>query len=124
MKQTSSQHQPKCSLTVEGTTEKAQAIPMTMEEARAIPVTGSRCRQQQLDSGYSWVILFTSFMGYFLNCIGIGCVGLLFPEFLEYFGQSRTATAWIGSLNTAVGALIGKYRPTCNEYAYTVGLRT
>ena len=62
-----------------------------------------------MDVGYSWVILLTSFVGYFLNCIGIGSVGILFPEFLEHFGQTRTATAWIGSLNTAVGALIGMH---------------
>ncbi|PSN40793.1 hypothetical protein C0J52_07180 [Blattella germanica] len=59
------------------------------------------------DGGWGWVVVFSSF---FISMIADGIsfsFGLLYIEFLEHFGESKSKTAWIGSLFMAVPLLSG-----------------
>ncbi|XP_053675478.1 monocarboxylate transporter 9 [Anopheles nili] len=59
------------------------------------------------DGGYGWVIVFSSFM---ISLIMDGVsfsFGLIYTELLDYFGESKSKTAWIGSLFIAVPLLAG-----------------
>ncbi|ERL84402.1 monocarboxylate transporter 14 [Dendroctonus ponderosae] len=69
------------------------------------------------DGGWGWLVVMSSF---FINLVSDGitcCFGLLYIEFLEEFGASKSATSWIGSLYVAVplvggpigSALVDKY---------------
>uniref|UniRef100_A0A182IUD1 Major facilitator superfamily (MFS) profile domain-containing protein n=1 Tax=Anopheles atroparvus TaxID=41427 RepID=A0A182IUD1_ANOAO len=59
------------------------------------------------DGGYGWVVVFASFM---ISLIMDGVsfsFGLIYTELLAYFGESKSKTAWIGSLFIAVPLLSG-----------------
>ncbi|KAL1452819.1 hypothetical protein WDU94_007012, partial [Cyamophila willieti] len=59
------------------------------------------------DGGWGWVIVFASFM---VNLIADGITfsfGVIFIEFLHYFGEGKSKTAWIGSLFMAIPLLSG-----------------
>lgn len=59
------------------------------------------------DGGWGWVIVFASFM---VNLIADGITfsfGVIFVEFVKYFGEGKAKTAWIGSLFMAMPLLSG-----------------
>lgn len=50
------------------------------------------------DGGYGWMIVFAAFM---VNLISDGIsfsFGILYTELLDYFGESKSLTSWVGSL--------------------------
>lgn len=59
------------------------------------------------DGGWGWVIVFATFM---VNLIADGITfsfGVMYVNFLEYFGEGKAKTAWIGSLFMAMPLLSG-----------------
>lgn len=59
------------------------------------------------DGGWGWVVVFASFV---VNLIADGITfsfGVIFVEFLNYFGEGKGKTAWIGSLFMAMPLLSG-----------------
>ncbi|XP_060522457.1 monocarboxylate transporter 9-like isoform X2 [Cylas formicarius] len=59
------------------------------------------------DGGWGWLVVLACT---FINCVsdGITCTfGLLYIDFLNEFGASNSATAWIGSLYVAVPLVAG-----------------
>ncbi len=71
-------------------------------------MTSFAARQNAVkDSGYSWVILTAVFVEYSLVAMGLGSVGVLYPEFIQHFQCSKFQSGWIGSLNSATGAFVG-----------------
>lgn len=59
------------------------------------------------DGGFGWVVVFASLC---VSLIADGIsfsFGLLYTEFLVYFGESKSKTAWIGSIFLAVPLLSG-----------------
>lgn len=59
------------------------------------------------DGGWGWVVVIASFI---VNLIADGITfsfGIIFVEFLNYFGQNRGTTAWIGGLFMAMPLLSG-----------------
>ncbi|CAH0564855.1 unnamed protein product [Brassicogethes aeneus] len=59
------------------------------------------------DGGWGWVVVMASFV---VNLIADGITfsfGVIFVEFLNYFGQNRGTTAWIGGLFMAMPLLSG-----------------
>lgn len=59
------------------------------------------------DGGWGWVIVAASFV---VNLIADGVAfsfGVIYVEFLNYFGENRSKTAWIGSLFLAMPLLSG-----------------
>ncbi|XP_022916238.1 monocarboxylate transporter 12-like [Onthophagus taurus] len=59
------------------------------------------------DGGWGWVVVAASFV---VNLIADGITfsfGVIFVEFLEYFGENRAKTSWIGSLFMAMPLLSG-----------------
>lgn len=59
------------------------------------------------DGGWGWVVVFAAFM---INLIADGITfsfGVIFVEFLNYFGEGKAKTAWIGSLFMAIPLLSG-----------------
>ncbi|XP_012284043.1 uncharacterized protein LOC105701680 [Orussus abietinus] len=59
------------------------------------------------DGGWGWVVVAASFM---VNLIADGITfsfGVIYVEFLNYFGEGKSKTAWIGSLFMAMPLLSG-----------------
>lgn len=59
------------------------------------------------DGGWGWVVVFASFM---INLITDGIslsFGVLFVELVEYFGESKSKTSWVGSLFLSIPLLTG-----------------
>lgn len=59
------------------------------------------------DGGWGWVVVFASFI---VNLIADGITfsfGVIYVEFLNYFGEGKGKTAWIGSLFMAMPLLSG-----------------
>lgn len=63
---------------------------------------GSLCEYHDIppppDGGYGWVVVIASFM---CNMIVDGIAytfGIFFEEFVNYFGEGKGKTAWVGSL--------------------------
>ncbi|XP_058465546.1 monocarboxylate transporter 14 isoform X2 [Malaya genurostris] len=59
------------------------------------------------DGGYGWVVVFSSVM---ISLIMDGVsfsFGLMYTEWLDYFGESKSKTAWVGSLFISVPLLSG-----------------
>ncbi|XP_073997465.1 monocarboxylate transporter 14-like [Rhodnius prolixus] len=59
------------------------------------------------DGGWGWVVVIASFL---VNLIADGITfsfGVIFVEFLHYFGEGKSKTAWIGSLFMAIPLLSG-----------------
>ncbi|XP_039290550.1 uncharacterized protein LOC111047355 [Nilaparvata lugens] len=59
------------------------------------------------DGGWGWIVVFAAFM---VNLIADGVTfsfGVIFVEFLHYFGEGKSKTAWIGSLFMAMPLLSG-----------------
>ena len=60
-----------------------------------------------VDKGWAWIVCFGALI---INIIYDGCsysFGIFFTKFLEYFGDTRSHTAWIGSLFFSVPLLCG-----------------
>lgn len=68
---------------------------------------GQFCEARPPDGGWGWVVVAAAFM---VNLIGDGITfsfGVIFVEFLNYFGEGKSKTAWIGSLFMAMPLLSG-----------------
>lgn len=67
------------------------------------------CESRAPDGGYGWVIVLASFM---VNLIADGVTfsfGIIYVEFVNYFGEGKSKTAWIGSLFAAIPLLSGPF---------------
>ncbi|XP_015182480.1 PREDICTED: uncharacterized protein LOC107069563 [Polistes dominula] len=65
------------------------------------------CEARPPDGGWGWVVVAASFM---VNLIADGITfsfGVIYVEFLNYFGAGKSKTAWIGSLFMAMPLLSG-----------------
>lgn len=60
------------------------------------------------DGGWGWVVTFSSFMISFLVDGVCFTFGLLFTEFLEYFGESKGKTSLLGSVLNGAYLSLGK----------------
>lgn len=72
------------------------------------------------DGGWGWFIVLSAFTN---NVITDGCsysFGVLFTHLLDYFGESRSKTAWIGSAFASVPLLCG---PIVSKVAKSIGYR-
>ncbi|XP_006866856.1 PREDICTED: monocarboxylate transporter 14 [Chrysochloris asiatica] len=70
-----------------------------------------------IDGGWAWVIVFSSFFVHILIMGSQMALGVLNVEWLEEFHQSRGLTAWVSSLSMGitliVGPFIGLFINTC-----------
>lgn len=62
------------------------------------------------DGGWGWVVTFSSFMISFLVDGVCFTFGLLFTEFLEYFGESKGKTSLLGSVLNGAYLSLGRAR--------------
>ena len=60
------------------------------------------------DGGWGWVILFASFMSSVIVDGVCFAFGIFYLEFLDYFGESKSKTAWIGSVLNGTYMIMGK----------------
>lgn len=63
--------------------------------------------QRPPDGGWGWMVVFASFI---INLIADGVslsFGVIFVELVEYFNESKSKTAWVGSLFLSIPLLTG-----------------
>lgn len=81
----------------------------------------SKEREQKLklnpdiDRGWAWTIVFSSFLVHILIMGSQMALGILNMEWLEEFSQSRGLTAWVSSLNMGITLIVGRI-PYCSYY--------
>ena len=66
---------------------------------------------KEVDSCYSWLVVFFSFLSCFVVGVLFISFSLLYLEFAEYFEAERGPVGWIGSMYLAVGNFFGWYYP-------------
>ncbi|XP_051523575.1 monocarboxylate transporter 9b [Myxocyprinus asiaticus] len=72
------------------------------------------------DGGWGWTIVIASFMGQLLAYGSPQSVGVLYPEWLNTFQDSKGMTAWVGSLVSGVGLIAS---PICSACVVNFGAR-
>ncbi|OAD51996.1 Monocarboxylate transporter 12 [Eufriesea mexicana] len=81
--------------------------PSTTSSSEDNSSLGQLCEARPPDGGWGWVVVAASFM---VNLIADGITfsfGVIYVEFLKYFGEGKSKTAWIGSLFMAMPLLSG-----------------
>ncbi|KOX77338.1 Monocarboxylate transporter 9 [Melipona quadrifasciata] len=81
--------------------------PSTTSSSEDNSSLGQLCEATPPDGGWGWVVVAASFM---VNLIADGITfsfGVIYVEFLNYFGEGKSKTAWIGSLFMAMPLLSG-----------------
>ncbi|XP_017892508.1 uncharacterized protein LOC108632434 [Ceratina calcarata] len=102
-KQQQQQQQEQCS-------ERPHPSPSTVASTSSSSEDNSSLGQFEAtppDGGWGWVVVAASFM---VNLIADGITfsfGVIYVEFLNYFGEGKSKTAWIGSLFMAMPLLSG-----------------
>ncbi|KTF83822.1 hypothetical protein cypCar_00034316 [Cyprinus carpio] len=76
--------------------------------------------KQAPDGGWGWAIVVASFMGQLLAYGSPQSVGVLYPEWLNTFQDSKGMTAWVGSLVSGVGLIAS---PVCSACVVNFGAR-
>jgi hypothetical protein len=64
---------------------------------------------KSLDTGWSWMIMLSSFGAFFLIGVNMYGVGIMHAVLLERYRESVFLTAWAGSLQTAFMSLGGNF---------------
>ncbi|KAL4234385.1 hypothetical protein ACF0H5_006032 [Mactra antiquata] len=76
---------------------------------------------QDVDSGYAWVILTGCFIMYLFVVGSIKAYGVLYAEMLEYFNAGSGNTAWIGSICFLIMLGIGPFSNLlCRKYSFRI----
>uniref|UniRef100_T1IN77 Major facilitator superfamily (MFS) profile domain-containing protein n=1 Tax=Strigamia maritima TaxID=126957 RepID=T1IN77_STRMM len=63
--------------------------------------------KKNVDGGWAWVVLVIAFCSFAITSGLFYSFGILYSVFLEEFNESRSTTAWIGSLNGAFFQISG-----------------
>lgn len=104
-------HRMMSQLTVADPTRRKRRLYSELSEADSIlssyhePV--KKRKPKIPDGGYGWVVVFSSLMVSLIMDGVSFSFGLIYTELLAYFGESKSKTAWIGSLFIAVPLLVG-----------------
>ncbi|CAL8254958.1 unnamed protein product [Lota lota] len=72
------------------------------------------------DGGWGWMIVMACFMAQLLAYGSPQSVGVLYPEWLHVFQQSKGMTAWVGSLVSGLGLIAS---PVCSACVDNFGAR-
>uniref|UniRef100_A0A1A8PUH2 Solute carrier family 16 (Monocarboxylic acid transporters), member 9a n=1 Tax=Nothobranchius pienaari TaxID=704102 RepID=A0A1A8PUH2_9TELE len=75
---------------------------------------------KMLDGGWGWAIVAASFMAQLLAYGSPQSVGVLYPEWLHTYQESKGMTAWVGSLVAGVGLIAS---PVCSICVDNFGAR-
>ncbi|KAK3529447.1 hypothetical protein QTP70_031094 [Hemibagrus guttatus] len=76
--------------------------------------------KKAMDGGWGWVIVVASFSAQLLAYGSPQSVGVLYPEWLNAFQESKGMTAWVGSLVSGVGLIAS---PICSACVVNFGAR-
>ncbi|GAA6069588.1 monocarboxylate transporter 9b isoform X1 [Tachysurus ichikawai] len=76
--------------------------------------------KKAMDGGWGWVIVVASFIAQLLAYGSPQSVGVLYPEWLNAFQESKGMTAWVGSLVSGVGLIAS---PICSACVVNFGAR-
>ncbi|XP_070534475.1 monocarboxylate transporter 12-like [Ptychodera flava] len=61
------------------------------------------------EGGWGWVIVIAAFTGFLISAGSLNSFGVLYVAFLDAFGESNTATAWINGIFNIFFALSANY---------------
>lgn len=81
---------------------------------------GNSSISKPLDGGWGWAIVLACFMAQLLAYGSPQSVGVLYPEWLSAFHESKAMTAWVGSLVSGVGLIAS---PICSACVVNFGAR-
>ena len=79
--------------------EKVHVLPAEPElpDNVVVPETESEL-PEALDGGYGWLVLAASFSVNFIVNGTCFSIGIIYLEFLDYFGDSKSKTSWVSSV--------------------------
>lgn len=63
-----------------------------------------------IDGGWAWMIVLSSFLVHILIMGSQMALGILNMEWLEEFSQSRGLTAWVSSLSMGITLIVGTFQ--------------
>ena len=78
-------------------------------EDNQLDVTVTEPDKPLRDGGYGWVVCAASAVVIFTGMGTLWCFGILYIEFLEYFGEGRSKTSWISAFSFIALAISGQY---------------
>ncbi|XP_046888777.1 monocarboxylate transporter 9b [Hypomesus transpacificus] len=81
---------------------------------------GSNNIRKPLDGGWGWAIVVACFLAQLLAYGSPQSVGVIYPEWLSAFQESKAMTAWVGSLVSGVGLIAS---PICSACVVNFGAR-
>ena len=73
-------------------------------------VTSTVIKYHAPDGGWGWVVVLSSFVLQGLTSGSTYTFGIMYVELLAYFQASRSATAWIGSIQPCLLYMTGNHR--------------
>lgn len=85
------------------------------EETHGQQEDGSDERHPDIDGGWAWVICFASFFANFLLDGVLFSFGVIMLELLDYFEDSKSKTAWVGSALLGLSIAMGKSHQRVHE---------
>lgn len=105
-------HRVMSQLTVVSPTRRKQRLNSELSEADSILSSSfneplRKPKPKIPDGGFGWVVVFSSLMVSLIMDGVSFSFGLIYTELLAYFGESKSKTAWVGSLFIAVPLLSG-----------------
>ena len=71
-----------------------------------------------VDGGWAWVILMTSFLSLMMVCGALYSVSVFNVIFLEVFETSKAQTSFVGSVLIGLIAFMGKFKVTAQPFRY------
>jgi len=89
------------------TGRRYSAVPPADPSSSSVVGVGAAAETERPDGGWGWVVVLASFTAHLIADGLSFSFGILFTELLVVFGETKSRTAWIGSLFVSVPLICG-----------------
>ncbi|KAK3584343.1 hypothetical protein CHS0354_006334 [Potamilus streckersoni] len=82
-------------------------------------MAGNGILRRDVDRGYAWFILLGCFLMYLLTVGSVKAYGVLYTEFLGFYGTGSGNTAWVGSISLLFMLGLGPFsNALCQRFSF------